>query len=274
MQLKCPECARTLKIPDTAAGKVVKCPCGKQIRVPAAKPTARPANANSANRATQPAARPANQPVHSAGGNAFGMDEDLFDELTEGDLKPVAVAKIPGAAMTTSAGAQNTLSKASSDLDRSRNENKQREHEGSAKDVRSSIGILLLLGVFRLVIGIILLVHVPGEVERLAASPSFEGKIEGGMDGFATLLRVVYGMYIAIGVGFLACAALIFKYPMVSSITAMVVFLIGEIVGLILNPFALVSIRGWIIRGAIFGGLVQCINNAAYFKFVKQGGRG
>ncbi|MCM2369546.1 RDD family protein [Aporhodopirellula aestuarii] len=121
MQLKCPGCTRTLKIPDSAAGKVVKCPCGKQMRVPAAKPATaavasaapaqrRPAAAPAATRPAAPAraaaaptartapvaaARPAPAPA-----NAFGVDAGLFDELTDSDLKPVALPPKPGAMPT------------------------------------------------------------------------------------------------------------------------------------------------------------------------------
>ncbi|EMI55296.1 RDD family protein [Rhodopirellula sallentina] len=115
MQLKCPGCARTLKIPDSAAGKVIKCPCGKQMRVPAAKPAAaaktpaaRPAapamaaagattsHAPTASRLQSVTRTPAARPAAPVSTNAFGVDAGMFDELTETDLKPVAVPPKPG----------------------------------------------------------------------------------------------------------------------------------------------------------------------------------
>lgn len=38
MQVQCPSCGKTLKAPDSAAGRVVKCPaCGGQMQLPAAE---------------------------------------------------------------------------------------------------------------------------------------------------------------------------------------------------------------------------------------------
>lgn len=103
MKLKCPGCSKLLQVPDTAAGKTVKCPCGKQLRVPAPKgaapaaAAARPASASA--RPAAPARRP--QPVASP----LGADAGLFDELTETDLEPVTVAPRPGMApVSTSSG--------------------------------------------------------------------------------------------------------------------------------------------------------------------------
>lgn len=99
MQLKCPGCSSTLKIPDSAAGKIVKCPCGKQIRVPGGQPQAaspRPAAGRSTATASRPAAAPASGPASSEGGFG-GFDAGMFDELTESDMRPVNVPKAANA---------------------------------------------------------------------------------------------------------------------------------------------------------------------------------
>ena len=71
MRIKCPTCAKLLNIPETARGKLVKCPCGKQIKVPAA---------------SQTTARAAAQSTGAAAGS-LAVDPGLFDELTEADLQ-------------------------------------------------------------------------------------------------------------------------------------------------------------------------------------------
>lgn len=270
MQLKCPGCARTLKIPDTAAGKVVKCPCGKQLRAPGGSPVAQPKTpprkANAPAKTGAPSQKPQAAP---SGPSAFGVDENLFDELTEGDMKPVMMVATPGAsAVSNSKGAEGTLAKAGADLDKKQQEEKSRLTQGSAKEVRSSIGILLLLGIARLIIGILFMAGSASEAQELSTDPAFEGEA----DGLQTILRIIYGFYIATGLTFLGCAGLIFKFPMTCAITAIVTYVLGEIIGLVMFPFGLFSIRGWIARAAVFGALVQCINNAAYYKFVKEGG--
>lgn len=107
MKIKCPACQAVLTVPDSAAGKVVKCPCGKQLRAPgggqatsqpASPPGAQPAVNRPASPAPQRTAAGARQPARpatpqtaratpAAGG---GVDAALFDELTEQDLQPVA----------------------------------------------------------------------------------------------------------------------------------------------------------------------------------------
>ncbi|KLU04184.1 membrane protein containing RDD domain protein [Rhodopirellula islandica] len=76
----------------------MKCPCGKQLRVPAPKGTSPAGAASPAARPTAPARRP--QPAASP----LGADAGLFDELTETDLGPVAVAPQPGLKPVASSG--------------------------------------------------------------------------------------------------------------------------------------------------------------------------
>ena len=78
MKIKCPACAKVLSVPETAAGKVVQCPCGKQLRVPGAA-------ANSASAPPNPAA--AQSPVDQP-----SADGSLFDELTDQDLQAATSA--------------------------------------------------------------------------------------------------------------------------------------------------------------------------------------
>lgn len=109
MKIKCPGCATLLQIPETAAGKVVKCKCGKQLRAPAAKagttaaktsaPAAQPASRPPA--AAKPAAKRPPQPRPAAPKQpaaAAPPPADLFDDLTETDLGAVKAVHTPGLA--------------------------------------------------------------------------------------------------------------------------------------------------------------------------------
>ena len=94
-----------------------------------------------------------------------------------------------------------------------------------------------------------------------------------GADEYETLLtlvRIYYGIGALIGVIFLVCAGLIFQFPLICSYTALVTFILAGIIALLLNPFRLFSIGGWVVRMAIFGGLVQAVNNAHYYKSVRS----
>jgi uncharacterized RDD family membrane protein YckC len=109
MKIKCPACSKVLSIPESAAGKVVKCPCGKQLRAPAPS-AAGAASPPSAPRAAAAVPRPA-APGSSAApraASAPSFDPGFFDELTESDLQPVKAVSKPGKSeiRDTSAGAK------------------------------------------------------------------------------------------------------------------------------------------------------------------------
>ena len=106
MKIKCPACAKVLSIPETAAGKVVKCPCGKQLRAPNAPAQGQSSNPTSA----APSAAAPKQPASTG-----GIDAGMFDDLTDNDLQPVKTSSNPyqspvGAASTASAGNQELAS--------------------------------------------------------------------------------------------------------------------------------------------------------------------
>ncbi|MEM6779905.1 MAG: RDD family protein [Planctomycetota bacterium] len=107
MKLKCPACAKLLQVPETAAGKVVKCPCGKSLRAPAFKQAASSASGTS----QRPTTKGGSKTPKSVGGTrrrpttsasaGFGVDGGLFDELTDADAAPVYVApKVSAGAAT------------------------------------------------------------------------------------------------------------------------------------------------------------------------------
>ena len=95
MKIKCPSCQAVLNIPPEAAGKVVKCPCGTQLRAPGTPATGASSGTAAGAAAPQRAAPQRAAPQASASSVA---DAGLFDELTEGDLQPIAHLGMPSAA--------------------------------------------------------------------------------------------------------------------------------------------------------------------------------
>lgn len=88
MRIKCPACSKVLDIPDSAAGKVVKCPCGKQLRAPA-NPAAQSSRPQTSGAPTS-AAPTRGAPTRGAPANGAGdIDPAIFDDLTDQDLRPV-----------------------------------------------------------------------------------------------------------------------------------------------------------------------------------------
>ncbi len=96
MKIKCPSCQTLLQVPDTAAGKVIKCTCGKQMRLPAA-------SAPKASAAYTVSASPVTRPVANAAGTA--LDASAFDELTTNDMKPIR--GVSAVKSTSSSGSSN-----------------------------------------------------------------------------------------------------------------------------------------------------------------------
>jgi hypothetical protein len=259
MKIKCPSCSKTLNIPDAAYGKQVKCPCGKQLKVPAGKSPA-------GSRTTQTTPKPL-APIHppAAQKAASQVDSSFFDELTDTDLQPVRAVNRPGQVVPVASGANAALAKAGGEIEQEVSSKRKARSGNARKQVLSSIGILLFLGLVRVGFGIFLYLGAEAEVA------DFEGEFDGEVSTLLMFVRIVYGAQIAMGATFLGCAAFISTFPMSASITAMVTFILGEVMALILNPFRLFSIGGWLFRAAIFGALAQAINNASYFKYVKAG---
>lgn len=96
MKIKCPACQAVLNIPDSAAGKVVKCPCGKQLRAPgvSSTPVQPPAQPQRPTPQRPTPQRPT--PQRPAQPSGDGFDPGIFDELTDQDLQPVSAVNRPG----------------------------------------------------------------------------------------------------------------------------------------------------------------------------------
>ncbi len=100
MKIKCPSCQTLLQVPDSAAGKVVKCTCGKQMRLPAPTGTQSTVPVAPGAPVAKPTVRPTGaQPRPVAGGQ--GLDPSVFDELTTDDMKPIRDAYAPPAVVST-----------------------------------------------------------------------------------------------------------------------------------------------------------------------------
>jgi len=148
---------------------------------------------------------------------------------------------------------------------------KREAKKGAAKNVYSSIWILVGLGLFHIILNGFLFWNAEKEV-RLVVTANPEGDIDPATLLF--LVQCIYGAFVAVGVIFLVCASTVLAFPLTSTIVAMVAFVLSEIIGMVVNPLQLINVRGWIFRAAVFGGLLQAINNASSYKFVKAGGRG
>ena len=289
MQIKCPACSKVLNVPDSAAGKVIKCPCGKQIRAGGAKPAqgatpakpAAPAPAQPAPAQPNPVQATPQQPAIPKRGELppghplYGIGQQemtgtIFDEMTDQDLQPVKGVQRPGVKQAVKKKGPDPLAEHAKDLDKSKREKKKRHREGAASYVRQSIGLLLFLGFIAIGVNTYELLWAETNAEAYLGS---DAASEDEIGDLVFAIQVVCGVRMTIGGMFLLCAAAFFKFPMTSSIMGIVAFVLSEIVATILNPILLISLVAWIVRAIIFGALLQAINNASYYKFVKKGGR-
>lgn len=92
---------------------------------------------------------------------------------------------------------------------------------------------------------------------------------EGGASFAKMVVTVFCGIDLGIGFLYIAFGFLVSVFPLTCAISALVVFCLVEIAGLLLDPGSILSIRGWAFRIAIFGGLIQGVNNAAYYSHLK-----
>ena len=156
MKLKCPGCGKVLAVPDTAAGKVVKCPCGKQLRAPAVatKPAAAPAQPKPV--AARPAAAsPAapQQPAALASPAAAAASDvgSIFDDLTDKDLAPVKAVQQPGLQASTRSNPSKALQGFADDG--------KKRSGGSGSFNRATPGVRIIAriidGIFAFVFGVI-----------------------------------------------------------------------------------------------------------------------
>lgn len=241
--LKC-ECGRALRVPESAAGKAVKCGCGKVIKVPAKASSAPKA-------APQPA--PALNPFHA---------------LTDADWASLAPkpppAPDPYAPPKRPSATVQLLDKAREEM----GETKKKSRSGAGGHLAQSRWILIGIGALKLLVCVIQLVVANTTADALA-----EGAADMNVDEILFVIQVIAGFGIATSVALILMGIFVFLLPMTCAISAIVLFVLLELISFIFNPFLLVNIRAWILRGAMFGALIQAINNASYYKFVKSGAR-
>ncbi|WP_231741836.1 zinc-ribbon domain-containing protein [Stieleria varia] len=163
MQIKCPGCSKVLNIPDTAAGRVVQCPCGKQLRAPGGSP----AVAASAPAAQPMGAAPARvarpqQPTAPIGGG-FGLDDDLFSELTDTDMSGIAAVARPGVPQKAVAAAPSAMLKQYAGEDtNAKKALKPGQRPGTLTflGVLNILGALLMGGIIALVVGVAAMLQI------------------------------------------------------------------------------------------------------------------
>jgi hypothetical protein len=281
-------CGKTLQAPASAAGKAVKCPCGQLIKVPAgaaspaakpaaiAKPAVAAAAATTATRApavahTAAVARPApvvRRPAPTAAGGAPNPFGDMSDEEWQGLVakhaprKPTEQDNKPKVNTAT----ENMLEEARKDT----NQGKSMLREGAEGHLDQSRWLLVGLGVVLLAYSAFQLFMLNGMLESMASAAERAGDEEFDREAIRMVLMILGGFAVSVSVIFMLLGFFIFLLPLTCSVSALLLYICLELVRILSDPLDLLSIRSWIIRGAIFGGLIQAINNAAYYRFVKK----
>ncbi len=180
MKLKCPGCSKVLQVPDSAAGKVVRCQCGKQMRVPGGSVSASP----SKGRSTAAATGSRRSQAAPQGGGPGELDPGLFDELTEDDWRPVAAPRSGSAPAPTSSGG-GTLFK----------QYAPPEEVDEAKKAGKQPGLLVFLGVINGIWAILYMLGTLAILGLVAMIPAIgaAGEME---EGDGVLLTLAIGVLI------------------------------------------------------------------------------
>lgn len=239
MQITCPTCHKTSTSKADLSGKKVKCGCGKSFVVPSAKAIA----------AAVPDGSPS--PFHA-------MSDDDWAALAP-KPEPVVDHSAQPKKQSNSAGL----------LDRAKTDLGQKSKQASSSSIgqlSSSRWILIGIGALKLGLSIFRLVIVESYVKGILDKvPEVDGV------QLLFILRLSLGIQIGIATSFILMGVFIFLFPLTMTIAALVLFIALEIFNLVIDPLSAFSIIGWIIRLSICGALIQAINNAAFYKYLKAG---
>jgi Domain of unknown function (DUF1922) len=246
--VKC-ECGRSLRAPAASAGKTVKCPCGKPLKVPISSANATAASVPKASAAKAVAVAPV-----AASSNPFQALSDADWHNLAAQQAPPPVPQGPKQPSATS----KALAQAVDDIGASR----KAVRSGASGHLAQSRWILVGIGALKLAISVFYLVTISTATNELVAE----------IEEIRLFLQIFFGIGIAFSTLLILMGIFVFLMPMTCTISALVLFILLEIYGLILSPLSLVSIRGWAVRLAMGGALVQAINNAGYYKYVRSGG--
>ncbi len=253
-------CGKRHRVPSSAAGRRLKCSCGVSTEVPgASKPRPVASSASTAGIVAGQAGNLAGalSPFHA-------LTDDDWSSLAPPQPSATDAAQSPSAKPKKRTQSGSLLEQARKDL----GENKKEVRSGASQELALSRWILIGIGALKLGLAIFYLVILESTIEQLTlAAPELD------VEQVKFWIRVICGVNIGLACLFMVMGIFVFMLPMTCTISAFVLFVVLEIISLIANPFALVSIRGWIIRCVMGGALLQAINNAAYFKYVKSGAR-
>lgn len=261
-------CGKSLQAPAAAAGKAVKCPCGQVVKVPAAaapaqrtasaKPAvARPVAAVAA--APAQARRPA--PVPASAANAA---PNPFGDISDDEWKNMVQAHAPKQVDTSKPKEKSAATKMLEEARKESGKGNESAMESAVGFLNKTRAILVGLGLLCIVRAVISYWLITSMIDAMAA---------GDEEGVATIAKwivtVFCGIDLGIGVLYIVLGFMVSILPLTCTISALVIFSLVEIASLLLDPTSILSIRGWIFRIAIFGGLIQGINNAAYYAHLK-----
>lgn len=239
MQITCPTCHKASNSKADLSGKRVKCGCGKSFVVPTAEAKA----------AAGPISSPS--PYHAMSDDDWAALAPKPEPVVDHTAQPQKPSNTAG-----------LLARAKTDLGQS----SKQASSSAIGQLSSSRWILIGIGAFKLGLSIFWLVIVESYVTGILDKvPEVDGT------QLLFILRLFLGIQIGIATSFILMGVFIFLFPLTMTIAALVLFIALEIFNLVIDPLSAFSIIGWIIRLSIFGALVQAINNAAYYKYLKAG---
>lgn len=262
-------CGKTLQAPAAAAGKAVKCPCGQIVKVPpaasvpahrasAAKPVAALAAMGAPSPAPVQNRRPAVQPA------ALNAAPNPFGDMSDDEWKNMVQTHAPKQVDTSKPKEKSAAAKM---LDEARKDTGQ-VNQSAMESAKSFLGktraTLVGLGILCLVRAVVIWWLLSSMLT--AAAGAEEPEI---LTAIRWVVAIFCGIDVGIAVLYIVLGFMVSIFPLTCTITALVIFSLIEIASLIFNPRSITSIPGWAFRIAIFGGLIQGINNAAYYSHLK-----
>jgi hypothetical protein len=120
--------------------------------------------------------------------------------------------------------------------------------------------IMIILGVLMLAFNIWGVFYIEQEVQNAVR--------RGMMVNHSIIQQLKIITYISIGIGalFIVMGIMVHQFPIPFTITALVLYLLGQVIMFVYNPESLANVVAWAIRIAIIAGLWQSIQAAIAYE--------
>lgn len=120
-------------------------------------------------------------------------------------------------------------------------------------------GILIFIGILQILFYTVLFFNSHNEADKVLS----EGGAEVSREWLILFGQLVYGAYVGIGITFIVLAILIYRFPLFCTITSLILYILGNLVVIALDPMFI--LKGIIFKILVISALIKAINDGANY---------